>query len=222
MIIFLVIVLVGLSSCNPGQHVDRQSPHETEQEMNAEITKDMDAMDKEKELLNPNGPTNFESIVALDDTETRSRGLDFSQDYRLLNELGQAVFERARQERGDGNRPERDRLLGEARGSFERALALDPENTTALYNLSLIHRQLGDTVKGGQYLLEYQKYRIDDNARGQAVSKARIRDPAASHAAEALVVYDLNRRSAYERGVDASERAASAFELITSGETIEK
>ncbi|MBT5874183.1 MAG: hypothetical protein HOH43_12250, partial [Candidatus Latescibacteria bacterium] len=70
---------------------------------------------------------NFESIVALDDTETRGRGLDFSQDYRLLNELGQAVFERARQERGDGNRPERDRLLGEARGSFERALALDPE-----------------------------------------------------------------------------------------------
>ena len=63
MIIFLVIVLVGLSSCNPGQHVDKQSPHETEQEMNAEITKDMDAMDKEKELLNPNGPTNFESIA---------------------------------------------------------------------------------------------------------------------------------------------------------------
>lgn len=163
---------------------------------------------------------NFESIVALDDMETRIRGLDFSQDYRLLNELGQAVFERARQERGDGNRPERERLLREARGSFERALSLDPENTTALYNLSLIHRQLGDAVKGGQYLLEYQRYRIDDNARGQAVSKARIRDPAASHAAEALVVYDLSRRDAYERGVNASQRAASAFELITSGQSI--
>ena len=63
MIIFLVIVLVGLSSCNPGQHVDKQSPHETEQEMNAEITKDMDAMDKEKAEQEMPGPTNFEGIV---------------------------------------------------------------------------------------------------------------------------------------------------------------
>ena len=62
-IIFLVIVLVGLSSCSPSPHVDKQSPHETEEEMNAEITKDMDAMDKEKELLNSDGPTNFEGIA---------------------------------------------------------------------------------------------------------------------------------------------------------------
>ena len=62
-IIFLVIVLVGLSSCSPSPHVDKQSPHETEEEMNAEITKDMEAMDKEKDLLNSDGPTNFESIA---------------------------------------------------------------------------------------------------------------------------------------------------------------
>mgnify|MGYP001561806136 FL=1 len=62
-IICLVIVLVGLSACNPNPHPDKQPPHETEQEMNAEITKDMEAMDKEKELLNSDGPTNFESIA---------------------------------------------------------------------------------------------------------------------------------------------------------------
>ena len=62
-IIFLVIVLVGLSSCSPNPHPDKQSPHETEEEMNAEITKDMEAMDRDKELLNSDGPTNFESIA---------------------------------------------------------------------------------------------------------------------------------------------------------------
>ena len=62
-IICLVIVLVGLSACSPSPHVDKQSPPETEEEMNAEITKDMEAMDKEKDLLNSDGPTNFESIA---------------------------------------------------------------------------------------------------------------------------------------------------------------
>ena len=46
-IIVLTVILIGLSACTPSPHVDKQTPHETKAEMNAEITKDMEAMDNE-------------------------------------------------------------------------------------------------------------------------------------------------------------------------------
>jgi uncharacterized protein involved in copper resistance len=62
-IIFLTVILIGLSACSPNPHVDKQPPHETEQEMNESITKDMDAMDREKAKEEMPGPSDFESIV---------------------------------------------------------------------------------------------------------------------------------------------------------------
>jgi uncharacterized protein involved in copper resistance len=62
-IIFLTVILIGLSACSPNPRVDKQSPHETEQEMNESITKDMEAMDREKAKEEMPGPTDFESIV---------------------------------------------------------------------------------------------------------------------------------------------------------------
>jgi uncharacterized protein involved in copper resistance len=62
-IIFLTVILIGLSACSPNPHPDKQPPHETEQEMNASITKDMEAMDREKAKEEMPGPTDFESIV---------------------------------------------------------------------------------------------------------------------------------------------------------------
>ena len=62
-IVFLVLILVGLSACSPNPHPDKQPPHETEQEMNAEITKDMEAMDREKAQADNPQPADFESIV---------------------------------------------------------------------------------------------------------------------------------------------------------------
>ena len=86
---------------------------------------------------------NFESIVALDDRETRRRGFDFSRDYRLLNELGQTLYERAKQERGEAHQEQRQKFLRQAVATFRRVLELDPENVTAHYNLDLIYKQLG-------------------------------------------------------------------------------
>ena len=63
LIIVLLLILVGLSACSPNPHVDKQPPHETEEEMNDQITKDMEAMDREKEQADNPGPTNFEGIV---------------------------------------------------------------------------------------------------------------------------------------------------------------
>ncbi|MCP4203503.1 MAG: hypothetical protein GY769_16415 [bacterium] len=139
---------------------------------------------------------NFRSIVDLDDAETRSREFDFSQDYRLLNELGQALFERAKLERRrEGGR--REELLGQARDEFLKVLELEPENVTAHFNLDLIYKQLGEREQARHHFELYRKYKPDDNARGRAIAKHRAENPAADHAAEAIAIYDLQRAGAY-------------------------
>ncbi len=139
---------------------------------------------------------NFQSILDLDDDETRERGFDFSRDYRLLNELGQTLFERAKQERGASRREQRTALLGQARDMFLRALKEDPENVAAHYNLDLIFKQLDDRDRATKHFELYQKYRPDDNARDRAVALHRAANPAADHAADAIVIYDLDRQGA--------------------------
>ena len=62
-IILLTVILVGLSACSPNPHPDKQPPHETEQEMNDSITKEMEAMDREQAMKDNDGPTNFTGIV---------------------------------------------------------------------------------------------------------------------------------------------------------------
>mgnify|MGYP001166477595 FL=1 len=62
-IIVLTVILIGLSACTQSPHVDKQTPHETKAEMNAEITKDMEAMDNE---LEPEDTApNFTGIVEI-------------------------------------------------------------------------------------------------------------------------------------------------------------
>ncbi|MEM7483165.1 MAG: tetratricopeptide repeat protein [Acidobacteriota bacterium] len=137
--------------------------------------------------------TAFRSIIDADTEETRERGFDFSKDYRLLNELGQTLVERSRQERGARRQVARNALLEEAVSVFQQALVLDPENVTAHYNLHLALRQLDRADEATVHFEAYQKYRPDDNARDRAIAIARARDPAADHAADAIVIYDLQR-----------------------------
>ncbi len=139
----------------------------------------------------------FEKLVTLDTAETRKREFDFSQDYRLLDELGQTLYERAKEERGEGRRAARQELLDRAVGFFERALELDPEDLSAHHNLGLIYGELGRTEESEQHRKLHEKYKPDDNARDHAVSVARRNDPAADRAAEAVVLYDLQRPGAF-------------------------
>jgi hypothetical protein len=154
---------------------------------------------------------NFKSIVQGDDSETRRRGFDFSQDYRLLNELGETIYERAKQEGGKAREAQRLALLQEALDYFEKALKLDMENVTAHYNVSLISRQLGDRERAESHLALYRKYKPDDNGKDRAIALARLKNPAANHAAEAVVIYDLNLSQAYEH--HRIDRKAKPFEL---------
>jgi tetratricopeptide (TPR) repeat protein len=140
----------------------------------------------------------FRSIVELDSQETRARGFDFSKDYRVLDELGQSLVERARQERGEEGRERREALMREALGWFERALVLDPEDLPAHYNLALIHEELGDPQAAARHLALHARYKPDDNARDRAIAAARMASAAANHAAESIVIYDLQRQGTFE------------------------
>ena len=84
-----------------------------------------------------------------------------------------------------------------AAAEFEKTLALDSENVTAHYNLALIHAQLGDETKAAEHRRLHERYRRDDNARDRAIAIARRRDPAADHAAQAIVIYPLQRVGAH-------------------------
>ena len=87
-------------------------------------------------------------------------------------------------------------FLIQAKQHFEKTLTLDTENLLAHYNLALIDTQLGDEQEAAFHRKEHEKYRPDDNARDRAVTNARRRDHAADHAAQALVIYPLQRAGA--------------------------
>jgi tetratricopeptide (TPR) repeat protein len=136
----------------------------------------------------------FRSVLDDRYPELDRRGLDFSKDYEVINELGQTYFERAKMDRRD---PDRQReWLRLAAAQFEKTLRLDSENVTAHYNLALIHAQLGDEPKAAEHRRLHERYRRDDNARDRAIAAARRRDPAADHAAQAIVIYPLQRAGA--------------------------
>ncbi len=137
--------------------------------------------------------------------ELEKRGFNFSRDYEVINELGQTLYERAKAERAN---PERQKeFLQAAVRRFEDTLAIDSENVTAHHNLAQLYTQLGDNTKAAEHRALHERYRPDDNARDRAVAAARLHDPAADHAAQAIVIYDLQRRT---RGMEARAQSAPA------------
>ncbi len=140
----------------------------------------------------------YEALLAMDTDETRQRGFDFSKDYRVLNDLGVTLYERAKQERGEARKTGRQGFLERARKAFERVLELEPEDLVAHYNLEFLHQELGDEAKAAFHREKHETYKPDDNARDRALALARAASPAADHAAEAVVIYDLCRSGAYE------------------------
>jgi tetratricopeptide (TPR) repeat protein len=152
--------------------------------------------------------SSFESLLEGSNEELRRRGFDFSRDYRVLNELGQTLFERAKRERGESRRQSREQYLSRAVAAFEGTLELDPENVSAHFNLYLVLKQLGEEAEAEEHFQAYKDYKPDDNARGRAIAIARAADPAANHAAEAIVIYDLQREGAF--GVEPAPAAVEA------------
>ena len=134
----------------------------------------------------------LEQVAANNFEDARERGFDFSRDLNLLNELGRLYYERARQSRTD-----RQQLLARARDWFEQTLAVDAEDLTAHFNLALVYKLLGDSDRAAHHRGLHDRYRPDDHAIEIAATRHRQSNPAADHAAAALVIHDLNRDGAY-------------------------
>lgn len=124
-------------------------------------------------------------------------GYDFSRDDRVLVDMATALWERSRQLRGDGSAAEREALLAEAEASCRAALALDSQRATSWYVLAQVAEAQGQDAVAAEARAQYDRFRPDDNARDVAVNAARLRYPAANHAAEPVSLYDLQRDGAY-------------------------
>ena len=133
----------------------------------------------------------FERVLATGPSEVGARRFDFSADYEVINELGQALFERSKLERGPSAEAGRRRYLEKAAAEFERTLQLDAENVTAHYVLSLIYGQLGDSSRAADHSALHARYKPDDNARDRAIATHRLANAAANHAAQSIVIYPL-------------------------------
>ncbi|MGD8377050.1 MAG: multiheme c-type cytochrome [Acidobacteriota bacterium] len=140
--------------------------------------------------------TNLEEILQGGFAQAEGRDFDFSKDYRVLDALGNALYQRGLQERGEGRRGYMER----ARDRFLEALTYDPENLTAHWGLKQVYRVLGDPEQERVHTELHARYKPDDNARDYAVAQARLKYPASNKAAEAVVIYDL-RRDADQPGI---------------------
>ncbi len=124
--------------------------------------------------------------------QAEGRDFDFSKDYTVLNALAGALYQRGLQQRGEAHRAS----MEEARDTYERTLSYDPENLAAHWGLKQVYRDLGDVERERQHAELHGYYKPDDNAQDYAVAQARLRYPAANKAAEAVVIYELQRSGA--------------------------
>ena len=159
--------------------------------------------------------TEFRSILEDRYPELDKRGFDFSKDYEVINELGQTLFERAKLERGDANQAQQTAFLHQAEAQFQKTLALDSENVTAHYNLALIYAQLGDPKLAEEHRRLHERFRPDDNARDRAIAIHRRQNAAADHAAQAIVIYPLQRPGAFGLNGDEATPASAAKPTAT-------
>jgi tetratricopeptide (TPR) repeat protein len=138
---------------------------------------------------------NLRSVLEDRTADMIRRGFDFSLDYKVINLLGQTLFDRGRQRARQGRTEEAEALWREAVTQFEKTLTIDSENVTAHHNLHLLFAALGKEGKANEHDRLHQRYKPDDNAQGQAVRLARERYPAANHAAAAVVKHSLHQSS---------------------------
>jgi len=176
---------------------------------------------------------NFQSILD-PDKQPRERGFDFTKDYRVINELGRALFERASFERGKS--AQRDAFLLQAIEQYERALKLDSENEKAHFGLHQCFQVLGRPMSALKLpeetpqtdeasLQKLADTLLDDKAEKQArrLAAARLARAAAALGAEPISAKQPKRprfelllariEPYFHRENDAELKEAAAFVL---------
>lgn len=134
---------------------------------------------------------NLQSVLNDKTPDMQARDFDFSIDYEVINVLGQTQFDLGRLRARQGRDEEAKQLWQQAIEQFQKTLSIDSENLTAHYNLQLLYTEIGDEEKSAHHGRLHSIYKPDDNAQGRAVRLAREKYPAANHAAEKVVIYQL-------------------------------
>jgi tetratricopeptide (TPR) repeat protein len=134
-----------------------------------------------------------ESLRAVLQTKVPDRGFDFSLDYAVRNALGLTLVDLAQRAEVMGDKSGFEEIVQDAIQQFNQVLDVDSENVTAHANLAEIYGLIGDTEQEQYHRTLHTRYKSDDNAAEVAIPAARRRYPAANHAAEALVIYDMQR-----------------------------
>lgn len=139
---------------------------------------------------------NFKSVL-YDQTEERNkRQFDFSLDYVVRNQLGSAYLDLALAAASAEDDDGKQRYLKLAQSEFERVLEIDTENLMAHANLVTVYERLGFDDKAQFHRQANLRYKPDDNASNLARRPARQKYPAANRAAEAIVIYLMQRPGA--------------------------
>ena len=146
----------------------------------------------------------FRSVLYDQSSQRRERKFDFSQDYVVRNQLGSTLIDLADKALLRGQKDRAKEYITEALSEFLKVLEVDSENNTAYANLRDVYLRLADlekdSAKAAKLLEKAQQvgeknaiYKPDENAAEVAIPKARAKYPAADHAAEKVVIYDLSR-----------------------------
>ena len=136
---------------------------------------------------------NFRSVLEDSTEEMRERGFDFSLDITVVNLRGRNLFDLGVIRDRQGRQEEARAFYDLAIEQFQKTLQIDPEDVTAHFNLHRLYETLGNEDLAAKHQKLHLRYKPDDNATGRAVRLAREKYPAADHAAEAVVIYQLDR-----------------------------
>ena len=148
-----------------------------------------------------------ESLRAVLQTKVPERGFDFSLDYAVRNALGLTLVDLAQRAEVMGDKAGFEEIVQDAIQQFSQVLDVDSENVTAHANLAEIYGLIGDTEQEQYHRSLHTRYKPDDNAAEVAIPAARRRYPAANHAAEALVIYDMQRTEVAADSTDETDVA---------------
>ena len=152
---------------------------------------------------------NFKSVL-YDQTEERNkRQFDFSIDYVVRNQLGSAYLDLALAAASAEDNDGKQMYLKLARSEFERVLQIDSENLMAHANLVTVFERLGLEDKAEFHRQANLRYKPDDNASNLARRPARQKYPAANRAAEATVIYLMQRPGAPGLPPEAASQSAA-------------
>ena len=139
---------------------------------------------------------NFQSVLYDQTEERRKRNFDFSLDYIVRNQLGATYLDLALSAFSADDQGTANEYLALSRKEFERVLEIDTENLMAHANLVTVFERLGDEAEAEVHRKANLKYKPDDNASNLARRPARQKYPAANRAAEAIVIYPMQRSGA--------------------------